>query len=401
MLAALGGDARQTRALPGPGPSTPPGIQCYHVNCRLSSDLDDIGRARGGKLFPLLRYCLQAIRLRITHGADHFYYVPAAACRLGMVRDWLVLGLCRPFFRKIIFHWHAAGLGLWLQTEARPWERWISRRLLFRPDLSIVLGDDGRQDGEAVLSRRVVVIANGIADPIPSFERDVLPRRAARCSERAGLMTSAGTTKPPTSPLRLFSVLYMGLCCREKGLFDAIEGVALCNRRLAEGGRPVRMQLKVAGTFWLKDEEADFQKRLQQPDMTLAWTQGPAATGVSPQAPVVTYLGFARGETKQRLLVESDCLCLPTWYSAESLPIVLLESMAFGLPMVTTRWRNIPELLPSNYRGLVDPHSPAQIAEALLAQLESPYDPTLRARFLACYTQERFVEKLVAALQSV
>jgi hypothetical protein len=43
--------------------------------------------------------------------------------------------------------------------------------------------------------------------------------------------------------------------------------------------------------------------------------------------------------------------------------------MAFGLPIVTTRWRSIPELLPSGYPGLVAIRSPAQIADHLLQLL--------------------------------
>ena len=39
--------------------------------------------------------------------------------------------------------------------------------------------------------------------------------------------------------------------------------------------------------------------------------------------------------------------------------------MAFGLPIVTTRWRSLPEMLPPNYPGLVDSQSPEQIAAAL------------------------------------
>jgi len=401
MLASLGGDARQAPPSPGSPPALASGVQCYHVNCRLSQDVSDIGRARKAKLFPLLKYCLQAIRIRFAHGADHFYFVPAAPCRLGMWRDWIVLGLCRPFFRRIIYHWHAAGLGLWIQSQARPWERWISRRLLFQPDLSLVLGSYGRQDGEAVLSRRVVVVPNGLPDPIPAFDREVLPRRAARWVERARLMASSGQGTPPPSAPRIFSVLYMSHCCREKGLFDALEAVVLCNQRLAQRGSPVQMQLSVAGTFLFKEEEEEFQQRLRQPDMTLESSADPSTTSRSPRVPTVLCLGFVSGEAKHRLLRESDCLCAPTWYAAESLPTVLLDAMAFGLPIVTTRWRNIPDLFPSDYAGLVDPHSPSQVAEALLAHLQTPYDPMPRARFLACYTRERFIENLLAAFRTV
>jgi glycosyltransferase involved in cell wall biosynthesis len=373
------------------------GIEFYHVNCRLSEGLDDIGRARGGKFLPLLRYCLEAIWLRLRHGADHFYYIPASGCRLGMLRDWIIMALCRPFFRRIICHWHAAGLGTWLQTEARPWERWVSRRLLFRPDLSIVLSDYGRRDGEAVLSHRVAVVPNGIPDPAPEFDRAILPQRQVRSAERARLLAPT-PAREDIGAGHVFSVLYLSLCCREKGLFDAVEGVSLANRQLAERGWPLRVRMRVAGTFWHASEEAEFRQRLQQPDLTLALAAG-AAPGRP--GPAIEYVGFVQGEEKRRLLAGSDGFCFPTWYPSESFGLALVEAMAFGLPLITTRWRSIPELLPPNYPGLIEPQSAAAIAAALLGQLERPCDRVLRDRFLACYTQEKFAANLAAALRSV
>ena len=74
--------------------------------------------------------------------------------------------------------------------------------------------------------------------------------------------------------------------------------------------------------------------------------------------PCVTYAGFVFGPAKQRILTESDCFCFPTYYYAESFGLVLVEAMAFGLPVITTRWRSIPELLPQDYPGFVDIRSP-------------------------------------------
>ena len=49
------------------------------------------------------------------------------------------------------------------------------------------------------------------------------------------------------------------------------------------------------------------------------------------------------------------------------------RSDGFGLPIVTTRWRSIPEMLPQNYPGLVDPKSPHQIAAALRRMAASDF----------------------------
>ena len=70
---------------------------------------------------------------------NNFYYVPAPGKRVALYRDWLVMLLCRPFFKNVILHWHAAGLGKWLETETTIASRAATWRS-FRPvNLSLVL----------------------------------------------------------------------------------------------------------------------------------------------------------------------------------------------------------------------------------------------------------------------
>src|SRR6266571_961283 len=87
------------------------GIECYHVNTRLSQKLEDIGDFRIGKFFLLLGYCLEAIWCRLRYGVTSFYYVPAPGKRSALYRDWLVMLICRPFFRGGIRNWNAEVLG--------------------------------------------------------------------------------------------------------------------------------------------------------------------------------------------------------------------------------------------------------------------------------------------------
>jgi glycosyltransferase involved in cell wall biosynthesis len=343
-------------------------IQLFHVDARLSSGLEDIGRVRFTKLFLLLKYCLQAIALRLRHGIENFYYIPANGSRTPLYRDWLVMALCRPFFRRTIFHWQAAGLGEWLAQSARPWERWVTKRLLGGPNLSIVLGDYNRRDAEALESRNVAVIHNAIADPRPDFEKDILPVRLAQAEKRR------------SEEAYTFQVLFLGLCCRSKGLFDLLEAVAIANDKLR--GTPVRIKLAVGGTFYSKAERAEFEKRVNQTDL-INW---------------VEYKGFVTGDDKRALLRTSDCLCFPTYYEAESFGLVLIEAMAYGLPVVITNWRNLPELVPPDYEHVVEPRSPAQLARALMGLLGEGYDSRLRAHFLEHYTDELFIAKIRTAL---
>ncbi|MEK0450550.1 MAG: hypothetical protein RL088_2818 [Verrucomicrobiota bacterium] len=367
MLDGLGGDCRKN------GPHNGP-VQCYHVNAQVSDNMEDIGTFRIGKLLTLLRFCFEAIWCRIRHGVRNFYYVPAPGKRAALYRDWIVMLLCRPFFRKFIHHWHAVGVGDWLRKEGRWFERIITRWLMGRPALGIALAIPSMRDALWTLSDKVEIVPNGIPDPFPDFETSVLPGRRARLEERRALIGGQpGVTK--------FRVLYIAHCMREKGLFDTIDGVALANAALREKGSPVSIHLTVAGAFIHAEEESEFKTRIERPDITGA----------------VDYAGFVGGEKKSALLRDCDCLCFPTYYHAESFGLVVVEAMAAGMAIVTTRWRAIPELLPADYRGYVAQKTPAAVSAALQTAICEDAE-SLRRVFIDRFTIERHVEMLQNSL---
>ena len=47
-------------------------IECYHVNCRYSDTLEDIGSFRLEKMWLVLRYSLEAIWCRLRYGVRTF-----------------------------------------------------------------------------------------------------------------------------------------------------------------------------------------------------------------------------------------------------------------------------------------------------------------------------------------
>jgi glycosyltransferase involved in cell wall biosynthesis len=75
--------------------------------------------------------------------------------------------------------------------------------------------------------------------------------------------------------------------------------------------------------------------------------------------------------------------------------------MAFGLPVITTRWRSIPEILPPNYPGFVDPESPEQIADALRRLATMDLSQPLRETFVRRFTLEHHLATLAEAIHSV
>ena len=162
MLAGFGGDARRQQQAPPANHGCD--IECYHVNARFSKRPEDIREFQGGKPFLILFYCLQAIWCRFRYGVTNFYYIPAAGGRVALFCDWLVMFVCRPFFKKIIFHWHHAGLAKWLETAVQIRTRSLTYRLMKNADLSIVLSDGARRDAEKLMPLRLATVAGGTPD---------------------------------------------------------------------------------------------------------------------------------------------------------------------------------------------------------------------------------------------
>ena len=126
-----------------------------------------------------------------------------------------------------------------------------TRGITYRPvrdaDLSIVLSEYNRRDAEKLIPRRVIAVAGGIPDPCPQFETDILPRRRERIAARNKILS--GDFHDAGERATIVNVLFLAHCTREKGAFDAIEGVALANEALAAEKSPLRFRLTLAGAF--------------------------------------------------------------------------------------------------------------------------------------------------------
>ena len=332
------------------------GLAVCHVPLQLSRDHADIGRWRPGKVVSAIQAGLRARRLVRREGCDTLYYVPAPGKRGALWRDLVVLALARPACPRLVLHWHAVGLGEWLRTCATAAERMLARRGLGGADLAIVLAESLRADAVRFAPRRLVVVPNGIAAPCPGFERP--PR----------------TANP-------FRVLFLGSCSEEKGLFVAAEAVLAANSGAGASPAAPAFILTAAGAFTCREDEARFRALVQN------------------SAGCLRHAGSVTGEAKHALLAGSDCLCMPTAYPHEGQPLVLLEALAYDLPIVATRWRAIPESLPAAYPHLVAPGQPAEVAGHLAAIAQHPPPSgSLRQHFLAHFTARQHLAALAAAL---
>ena len=132
----------------------------------------------------------------------------------------------------------------------------------------------------------------------------------------------------------------------------------------------------VKGVAVLLRTMVEVKKRFPEAHLTLIGdgTERPALQSLTARFGVeknVTFVGPKSQSEVAEALRTTDLFVLPSF--AEGVPVVLMEAMASGLPVVATRIAGIPELVEDGVSGhLVPPGSAPALAEAIRALLDAP-----------------------------
>ena len=84
----------------------------------------------------------------------------------------------------------------------------------------------------------------------------------------------------------------------------------------------------------------------------------------------IVWTGVASGEEVRDHIRSARAFILPSF--AEGLPVVLMEALALGRPVITTWVAGIPELIDAEVGWLVSPGDPVALAAAMRAALGTP-----------------------------
>lgn len=339
-----------------------PGLDVRHLQLNLSSDGEPGGRFGWAKLVRLFCLIVRVLFERVTFRPMVLYYTPELAKpRSTVLRDAAILAATRWCFPKTVLHLHSSGHQA-VYDSLSAWQRWLVRKGFFHADGVIRLSRLTPDDAAFLQARREYIIPNGVADPFAERERE-------------GCRT--GET---TQPLR---ILFVSLLCEGKGLLVLLDACG----RLAKRGVPFHLNLM--GPM----ESIEFAHRVQARITELQIDDR------------VSLLGIRTGAEKFADFAASDVLCHPTFF--DTFPLVLLEAMSAGLPVVATHHSGIPDIVDEGETGfLVAPRDSAAVADRL-AQLAS--NPQMRAefglagrrRYLSEFTLERHVEQVREALLDV
>lgn len=256
-------------------------------------------------------------------------YLTIAQSRSGFIRDAFMIWFATAVGARIIVHlkggnYHGfyAAQPYWLQA--------VVRATLRRTEEIIVLGDGlvNMYDFEPRLRNRVAVVPNALPENFEGMHKQLR-----------------------NEDLR---VLFLSNLIESKGYLVLIEALRILRER------NVGFHAFFAGDFVKSsDDESDRSPR----EAKAYFFEQLEKAGLLNS---VDYLGPVSGAKKWDLLAKSHVMVLPTRYVNEGQPVSIIEGMAYGCPVISTRFRAIPDLIIEGKTGFfVDYNDSESIADHL------------------------------------
>ncbi len=238
------------------------------------------------------------------------------------------------------------------------------RALLRRAGSITVLGE----------KQRAHLVALGLE---PARVQVVMNSCALAPIDRTRLEEKLNPAQPSPRPLR---ILHLSSLIATKGFPEYLEALAGIAGR---PGRPVEAVLcgKIAAS--------EFQDRFLEVAAADRWIEEIIARINRSERVRVRWVRGAVGPEKAALFRDADIFVLPTRYVVEAQPIVLLEAMASGCAIITTRAGEIPAILDEQSAIFLAAGSTAEVESSLEILLD---DAAMRTQ-LARKAHARFVDR--------
>lgn len=146
--------------------------------------------------------------------------------------------------------------------------------------------------------------------------------------------------KPEAEPLRL---IFIGWVRAEKGIFVLLDAL----KKLSERNRAA-IHCDIYGPVHPSVAER-FEREIDEIECA-------------------TYAGVLEPSQVIPTLRTYDAMVFPTMYQGEGHPGVVIEAMAAGIPVITTEFRSIPEVVEQGKNGLlVEPDNPKALHQAIVS----------------------------------
>lgn len=269
----------------------------------------------------------------------------------SFLRDFFILFFIKIFKIKIVYHIH--GKGIYNVYKNSAFFRFLYK-FTFKNEYIICLSNMLKNDLELFESNKIFIVNNGI-------KKNKIHKLQQKKNKD-------------------ISVLYLSHIQLSKGIIDYILSIKIFSSKY--------YFIKNKVKYYIVGEEYDISKKY-----IINFLKDQRLNDF------VEYLGPKYNDEKIELLNSIDVLVYPSLNDA--FPLVLLEAMQFGIPVIATREGAIPEIVDDGITGfLVDKNSPEQIAEKLKILLENhdlryQMGVAARKKFQEKYTLEIFEKNML------
>jgi glycosyltransferase involved in cell wall biosynthesis len=328
-----------------------------YVNLNTSNDLAEIGRMGAYKVGKYLKIISLVLAELIFRKPD-LVYIGITARGTAFYKDAFLVALCKLFGCRMIFHFNNKGVSADKPTKLQKW----LYEIVFKNSRAIVLSEVLYGDVEPYFKRNeVAVCPYGVEDVALS---DVMTFRS-----ESSVQSNRNT------------ILYLGNLIKSKGSLVLLQACYLLN---------------IKGV--------DFKCVLVGGEGDISALQLNALIRQYNLEEKVFYSGKLVGEKKAEAFRNADVFAFPTFYSFEALPIVNIEAMHWGLPVVSTFEGGIPDEIVDGETGFLveqkDANALADKLEILLRDRELRLKMSIagRQRYEAYYTYQVFEQNILSIL---
>jgi len=229
---------------------------------------------------------------------------------------------------RVVVHLHGSDFGAFYRRSPA-WMRGLIRWTLGRVRRAIVLGQGLRKNFDGLVPmERVVVLPNGIRPISKTLDaKESLHQMNGACR-----------------------IIYLGTLMKAKGFLDVLYSVPAVVSEVPDA------YFILAGEHCYPNE-IQLAKDFIQQNHLQAYVEMP---------------GVVVGDDKARLLQQADIFVFPPT-APEGQPLVVLEALAAGLPVIATPQGAIPEMVIDGVNGfLIPPGDPTAISEKIVNLIRNP-----------------------------
>ncbi|MBK8551327.1 MAG: glycosyltransferase family 4 protein [Ignavibacteria bacterium] len=336
-----------------------------HLDISDHRDLDNLSKLDLTNVTLALKSILNLHKMLKTVKPD-LVYIPVASNFLPYLRDGLFI-LTSAYFSKakIVIHLHE---GNYFRNEFYDKSNFLLKRFIKRTlsktDTAIVLGDRliSIFDG---LVKNVVAVPNGINRESTSVIKDRFN------SDREKIIIG-----------------FLGNLFESKGVLDILNAAEIVLKKYDN------VEFRFAGAWSLKEGNTKHKAERIIAEKNLGNR--------------VFFSGVITGPDKEEFLNKTDIFVFPTWYKYEGFGIVIIEAMAEGLPVISTKdTGTIPDIVTDGETGiLIGKQDSVQIADAIIKLIENPLlRKTMgekgKLRYEKYFTLDTNINKMIAVFNKV